>query len=108
SLLIGRDSAISTVSPISQRLVSSWALKLRVRRSVRPYSRWRVTSSTSTTTVLFILLLATRPVFVRGLVERVSAMAWLTFRPRRQSAPADAAASEHGRCPAAPYESARC
>src|SRR5438105_6345737 len=65
SLLIGRDSAITTVSPTSQRLSSSCALKLRVRRRVRPYRRWRVTISTATTTVLFILLLATRPVFVR-------------------------------------------
>src|ERR687886_1386771 len=65
SLLIGRDSAITTVSPTSQRLSSSCALKLRVRRSVRPYSRWRVTISTATTTVLFILLLATRPTLVR-------------------------------------------
>src|SRR5579859_6053365 len=74
SLLIGRDSSMITVSPIWHRSDSSWALKLRVRRSVRPYSRWRVTSSTATTTVLFILLLVTRPTLVRrGL--RVSGMA---------------------------------
>src|SRR6202521_2916685 len=76
SLLMGRDSAMITVSPIWQRSPASCALKLRVRRSVRPYSRWRVTSSTATTTVLFILLLVTRPTLVRrGL--RVSGMEFL-------------------------------
>src|ERR1700674_4288277 len=73
SLLMGRDSAMITVSPIWQRSAASCALKLRVRRSVRPYSRWRVTNSTATTTVWLILLLVTRPTFVRrGL--RVSGM----------------------------------
>src|SRR5205085_7427708 len=59
------DSAITTVSPTWQRFSSSCALKLRVRRMVRPYSRCCVTISTATTTVLFILLLATRPLLVR-------------------------------------------
>src|SRR5689334_7400485 len=85
---MGRDSAIITVSPIWQLLVSSCALKWRVRRSVRPYRRWRMTRSTATTTVLFILLLATRPILVRlalrvsGIGSHQLALALERFDPR--------------------------
>ena len=61
------------MSPIWQRLASSCALKLRVRRRVRPYSRWRVTSSTQSAgrkSIAFISTTQTNTVSASGAMKR--------------------------------------
>src|SRR3954452_3566903 len=60
----GRDSSISTVSPIFASLASSWAANFVEAFMTRLYSRWRVSRSTDTTIVLSILSLTTRPTLV--------------------------------------------
>src|SRR5574337_596787 len=63
---IGRQGAITTVSPSWQAFCSSCALILVRRRRILPYSGCVTTRSTTTVMVLSILLLSTRPVTVRS------------------------------------------
>src|SRR2546423_15515412 len=82
----GRVSIRRTRSPIPAAFCSSCALSLLVRRMTLPYSLCLTRSSTSTTTVLSILSLSTRPspVFRRArasvVVLTVSSFAFSVMR----------------------------
>src|ERR687889_685005 len=65
-LLIGRHSAISTVSPSLASLVSSWAWSTVRRFRYLPYFSWRVWYATTTLIVLSPLSEPTMPWMVRS------------------------------------------